>query len=415
MRRSSNAHTAARITALAVIAGTCALIFAAVQPVPVIRTWDRALLVSTGVAGPAPSPPAASRFRTPSTSAAGARPGATTAAPAPAAAAPAAVPDPTLFRGQRHSYETLAARLGDAASPGFRVISKRTVDGLLTVAQTFRFQGSRERATFTVSAADLAWSRGRVMEGVLVPGEDRRDFSGRLWREAIVDSHQQDLYDSLASSLRAIRDRRQLGSDEYAELIAAYVQEMPYDFVAAASRSDTKYPVATAVDGIGVCADKSLLLAGLLRHEGYSVALLDFAPESHMAVGIKVSDGGYKGTGYAFVECTSPSLMGAVGDSYGPSGRVKLVSQPHVTVIFGTGAGVTAAAEQTSYIVARERLFETGYDRYKSRLEGLSGDVVRYNAVVSKLNHCADVINLVTAHQDDREALYAWIAAQTGP
>jgi hypothetical protein len=211
-----------------------------------------------------------------------------------------------------------------------------------------------------------------------------------------------------------LRDRLGLGPDEYAELIATYVQEMPYDSVAARRAVSTRYPIVTAVDGTGVCADKSLLMAGLLQHEGFRVVLLDFLPESHMAVGLKVSEGGYRGTGYAFVETTALSLVGEVGKGYGPSGSVKLRSAPYVTALDPSGRAYGAATE-TTFIVSRTDAFGDAYGVYHSRLAGLESDPVRYNEVVAKLNRCADALNTANRHADDREALYMWLQAQGGP
>ena len=76
------------------------------------------------------------------------------------------------------------------------------------------------------------------------------------------------------------------------------------------SGKPAKFPIETYVDKSGDCADKSLLLAGILSREGYNVALLSFPKESHMAVGVVCPGADYKNTGYAFVETTQLSFVG---------------------------------------------------------------------------------------------------------
>lgn len=321
-------------------------------------------------------------------------------------------PDPATLVGTRHSYSELVRRLDNAAKVGFKEVSDTRDGDHAVVVQQFRFQGVRRSVSFKVRKSDLRWAQGRELADVMDPGETKRQFESRLWKQAVNDTHMQGLYKSMASSLRRTRDRLGLSADEYAELITAYVQQMPYDQAAARAGAQTKYPIVTAVDGRGVCGDKSLLLAALLQYEGYHVALLQFDPESHMAVGIRVPGAGYKDTGYAFVESTAPSLVGEVGQGYGPGGRVKLTSDPVVTELAPSGARYGSLG-QTEWIAGRVKEFQKAYDGYKAELPGLRGDVPKYNAVVAKLNRAARIINTTIDHPDDREALYSWLKAKT--
>jgi hypothetical protein len=108
-----------------------------------------------------------------------------------------------------------------------------------------------------------------------------------------------------------------------------------------------KFPVETVVDRAGDCDDKSLLLAGLLSREGYTVALLLFGPESHMAVGVGSDDYHYKNTGYAFLETTNYSYIGVPTDKLG--NNLTLYSDP-VIIPISNGTKVYRSGSDTRYI-----------------------------------------------------------------
>ncbi|MGO0121888.1 stalk domain-containing protein [Desulfothermobacter acidiphilus] len=93
------------------------------------------------------------------------------------------------------------------------------------------------------------------------------------------------------------------------EFIAAFVQgAIPYVMD---KGNYPKYPVETLVEG-GVCIDKSILFAALLRELGYRVALLVFEGNpGHMAVGVDCPGawGSYylkDGVRYFYLETTAP-------------------------------------------------------------------------------------------------------------
>lgn len=121
--------------------------------------------------------------------------------------------------------------------------------------------------------------------------------------------------------------------DDRARIAVSLVQRIEYDTARAdSSYFGIRYPYETLCLGRGVCSDKSVLLAALLRELGFGVALFEFGPENHMAVGILCPDGyGYRGEGYAFIESTSPTIITDAGGEYRGAGR--LVSTPRVIPI----------------------------------------------------------------------------------
>jgi hypothetical protein len=342
------------------------------------------------------------------------------ARPRPAATKRPAVSAP--IKPATHTAASLRARLREATRGGFVVGPRRTAGATVSIDESFRFQGKRRTVRFSVPVSDLAASEGRRLMITVFPDESRDSQLRRFWTAVTNEPHQAALYDSLAGSLRAIRRSARLSADEYVELMAAYVQQMPYDAREAAAGESNRYPVVTAFGGTGVCGDRSILLAGLLAHEGYRVSLLEFEPESHMSVGIGTRGPGYRGTHLAFVETTGRGLVGEVGKSYGSGGAFTLRSKPLVIPIAKSGTDYRAG-DQVSYILARERAYESAYkslgeriDAARPRLNPYDASAIRrFNAMVSRLNRAAATINTVADHADDREALYVYAKGRGAP
>ena len=94
----------------------------------------------------------------------------------------------------------------------------------------------------------------------------------------------------------------------------------------------SRYPYEVLYDGMGVCGEKSELLAFLLKEMGYGVVFFYNQEENHESLGIKcpvrysVDD-----TGYCFIETTGPSIMTDTGIEY--AGGIRLRSQPEVILV----------------------------------------------------------------------------------
>ena len=110
--------------------------------------------------------------------------------------------------------------------------------------------------------------------------------------------------------------------DKTVPLMLSFVQSIPYtvDLETKGEEEYPRYSIETIVDGGGDCEDTSILFASLVRALGYSVALLYFEEDRHMAVGLEITQAtidnwqeGYdltyyeaeNGTFYAFCETTS--------------------------------------------------------------------------------------------------------------
>ncbi len=270
-----------------------------------------------------------------------------------------------------------------------------------------------------------------------------------VYLEMIDDPAQDSMYADLIAQFRKIRDDQGLSSDEYLELMATYIQSLPYQ---SRPGQQAKYPVETLVEGTGDCADKSLLLAGLLSREGYKVSLLVFDPESHMALGVGSPDSFYKDTGFAYLETTNLSYVGIPPAEL--EGGVILTSEPMVIPV-GNGTTVYTSGAETAYIndmsnlsaqkaisigtqvkpltadIATKQGQIAGLDAQMSAMRS-AGNIAGYNAQVSSQNALvssynaelasyreqetldqdyADVYNYIITHVYDRKGTYAWVKA----
>lgn len=141
--------------------------------------------------------------------------------------------------------------------------------------------------------------------------------------------------------------------NEQARIAISLVQMIPYDYDKLFSFGSVwRYPYEVLYDYEGVCMEKSLLLALLLKELGFGVVLLDYEYEDHMAVGIKCPNQYanyiYEGIGYCFVETTVPSIVTDMSGDY--IGVGKLVSRPRI-IFVSDGISFDASKE---YNDARE-------------------------------------------------------------
>ena len=317
----------------------------------------------------------------------------------------------------------------------------------ITVSQHFPF----ERASVTlVFPADASLYNGAKSadKSVTIRGNvSEPEWLTASYQSMVNDSAQDGFYQALTGEFSKMKRDQGLSDDEYVELLMAYVQSLQY---VTTPDNPAKFPIETAVDRAGDCDDKSLLLAGLLAHEGYKVALLSFGQESHMAVGIGSDDTLYKNTGYAYIETTNFSFVAIPPDSL--RGGVVLQSDPLVVPI-GSGTKVYHRGKETRYIndmytLSGQKLAQIAVevnalgdelDAQKvqiSRLESemqqakSSGNTAWYNTQVpvhnnliseyntrlatfrelkSRYDVYADVYNYILRHEYDRKGVYEYV------
>ena len=123
-----------------------------------------------------------------------------------------------------------------------------------------------------------------------------------------INQEQQSVFLSeFVESITAITDNE----DDQARIAVSIVQQIPYDWSGYYSSFNSgEFPYEVLYTQSGLCGEKSNLLIFLLRELGFGVAAFEFESDNHRAVGIKCPmQYSYHGTGYCFVETTSPSII----------------------------------------------------------------------------------------------------------
>ncbi|MDD1664748.1 MAG: hypothetical protein LUQ32_05285 [Methanomicrobiales archaeon] len=291
------------------------------------------------------------------------------------------------------------------------------------VGISFRFEGVTRSLSIPVNGTVYFGAQRAQKEAILVRDIPDSIFIPTYYLAFLNDPNQEEFYRELTGAFGDIRATDSLDDDEYLELMAVAVQSLPY--VIDGTLTAPKFPIETYVDGKGDCDDKSLLLAGLLAREGYTVALLSFRPENHMAVGVKGYLCDYRNTGYGYLETTNLTLVGV--PTLQLDGGVNLTSAPFVIPV-ANGTRLYGRCQET---LAMEKALERTETRETSLSKDLASLTARmsdlrsqdrfteynrlldqFNAVVKDYNDNALVHNYILEHLDDRKGTYAWLRAR---
>ncbi len=254
----------------------------------------------------------------------------------------------------------------------------------VTVSQSFPFENMVVNLLVPVNISFLEKTKP---QGILT--SPSKDGSGSIqiadiYRAMVSDPDQGQVFSDLINELRRVRQLQNLSDDEYLELTAVYVQSLRYEPL---KQDFAKVPLRTVVDGAGDCDDKSLLLAGLLAREGYSVALLSFEPEAHMAVGVGSYDYRYKETGYAFIETTNYSFIGEPTDKL--EGNLTLHSYP-IIIIIGNGTKLYSSGNETQFIHDKYLITDQKLRELASKLKILNEDLMAKQSRLSEMESNLD-------------------------
>lgn len=317
--------------------------------------------------------------------------------------------------------------------------------------EVFTFQFVDRYVTLTVPLDNSVLKGARnANKNASIPGDlEESDWLPPYYQSFITDSDLQTLYDSLGLQFSDVKDKTGLDDDEYLELITVFVQSIPYQ--THDKDINPKFPIETLADQSGDCDDKSLLLAGLLAHEGYDVALLYFGTESHMAAGVRSDDCDYRGTGYAYIETTDLSWIGIAPEElesgvalssapmtirigtgtkgYGACGQTKAINQafleamaviePILPEIEAMSADLATQEDEIADLKqemdALRAAGKTGqYNSlvpvYNKKVETYNSDLAVFRELSEQFDEEVEVYNYILTHRFDRPGTYAWLA-----
>jgi hypothetical protein len=158
----------------------------------------------------------------------------------------------------------------------------------------------------------------------------------------MADPAQNETYDAILSQMRLIREKHQLDDNEYAELIARFVQRSVPNLE---QQKIERYPIETIGDHGGGRVDKSLLLAALLAREGYAVSLIYFPNVNVIFVGIA---GDHKAPEYEGYLAIDPATETFIGLDVAKAARIVRGSQymsDYTVIPVSDGKGFTAGGQ----------------------------------------------------------------------
>jgi hypothetical protein len=240
---------------------------------------------------------------------------------------------------------------------------------VLVTKQSFPFEQAMVEITVPINNSVYQGARQADQEITVYGNVPENIWRADSYRAMITDPAQDEFYHDLTGELNKIRVSKNLSDDEYLELMVIYVQSLQYE---SNTINPAKYPIETVMDGAGDCEDKCLLLAGLLSHEGYRVALFSFDPEDHMAVGVGSYSYLYRNTGYAFVETTTSSYVGVPTTTL--DSGVELRSYPLIIPI-GNGTKVYTSGNETSYLENIVLYTKTQSEKMEPQLNATAQDL----------------------------------------
>jgi len=144
--------------------------------------------------------------------------------------------------------------------------------------------------------------------------------------------------------------------DNQARIAANLVQHITYY-----KEIKYRYPYEVLYEESGVCGEKAMLLAALLKDLGFQSAVLYFVPENHMTAAIGcTAPYDFSNTGYCLIEATRPRII--TDDSSTFAGIGRLWSQPEVIPVSNGRILMTADADYydaREWIALNEKIAET--------------------------------------------------------
>jgi hypothetical protein len=166
---------------------------------------------------------------------------------------------------------------------------------------SFAYTLNSEKGTVSVPLSDSVYADYAKKPDPAWDGHNARANS-TYYLNYINDPEQQSAVAALAKAIEAKTSNK----DDQARIAVSLVQHIPYK----EGKGQYRYPYEVLYKNQGVCGEKSMLLALLLKDLGFGSAVFYFLPEDHMVTGIKaLSPYDFRNSGYAFIEATEPYII----------------------------------------------------------------------------------------------------------
>jgi hypothetical protein len=256
---------------------------------------------------------------------------------------------------------------------------KRLQSSPVIISHQFPFEKTTVNLTLPINVSVYEGAKQAEKTTTVYENISETVWLAQSYRAMVQDPALDNLYATILAETDKIRLQQKLSDDEYLELIVVYIQSLRYE---TREQNPAKFPIETVVDRSGDCDDKSLLLAGLLSREGYPIALLLFAPESHMVIGVGSDNYLYKNTGYAFVETTNYSFIGVPTDKL--EGNLTLYSDP-VIIPISNGTKFYGSGNETRYIHDMFVLSDQKFKELEPRVKSMGSDLTSQQEKIAQL------------------------------
>ncbi|MFA5331446.1 MAG: hypothetical protein WC342_03625 [Methanoregula sp.] len=271
------------------------------------------------------------------------------------------LPAPTaLYTGTNLSFSPVLT----SPAPGESGDSATAGNGAVSVTRTFPYVLNGETGTISINLPQGVYDELSADAPTVMCSPDNStvpctsETFTRFYRNMSSAPAQQAYLDTLVREI----ENKTPAKDDQARIAISIVQHIPYGYNVSAGTGGgaMRYPYMVLYDDNGMCDEKSVLLASLLRGLGYGTALLDFSSDNHMVLGIKSPAAyAYNGTGYAFVETTIPLIVTDDQELYNNGTKLSSVSD-----IYPISDGASFDAVSDEYNDSREFIRLTKSGRY---------------------------------------------------
>lgn len=252
---------------------------------------------------------------------------------------------------------------------------------------------------------DKEWPKGKTWYD--------EEFVVEYYSAFIEDPEIDRFLDEFLKPFERIKRTDNLNDEEFLEIMITFVQQIPYDRYAP---EYPRFPIEVIYDETGDCDEKSLLLLGMLSHEGYDVAFIIFPDIHHATAGIRINPSGNPSfrvfespdkAKYFYIETTIPTYIGLYSEEFEQAEAVVIpigegdkrfdrvnyicyITDSYTKIENRLVFMENTMSEWKSEITSLE--WKLQYESYDS-LEEWNDDYIKYNRLIQDYNSYAEKYN----------------------